>query len=193
MQSVHEDLMDVQSHPYRPELSLLRVFLGGAGYHAHAVGEIVRHAAAEGTLEDAPGLDPVDYEGAELAYVEGMEPVPSVSHDWDDESIYLDVETLLEGGRPDRTVPADAELFPPDLTEEEAAELECWADVALETERARPSYSDQLWHRMMQEASLPPVSGGGPDGMDFPRLKTAAERAQDMADLIEFYRQNPQT
>lgn len=43
-----------------------------------------------------------------------------------------------------------------------------------------------------------PISGGGPepddqgdDPMGFPRVKTAADRRQDMADVAEFYRLNP--
>jgi len=144
--------------PYHPELALLRVWLAGHGYHEGAIAAIGRYASEEGTLEGlvASGLlEPIDYEGAEFAFVEGSEPVPYDSHLWgnptgeesmlrpmDDtwfpsNTIRLDVELELEPLEDprwddDRT---EAPEVPPPLTDEERDALpddgtpdESWTD-----------------------------------------------------------------
>lgn len=92
--------MTVYSHPCRPELGLLRIFLAGQEYSAHARERIVCYAAREGTLEGCPELEPEDMEGAELVFVDGMEPVSQTDPEWEDPAIAIDLDTLLEHGRP---------------------------------------------------------------------------------------------
>src|SRR5262249_47948118 len=82
MATVQHSTPGVHSHPFRPELVLLKIALQTAGYHHHAVAEIVAHVAREGTIEGAPGLEPDDYETAESILEPGCEPVPMTSHEW---------------------------------------------------------------------------------------------------------------
>jgi hypothetical protein len=102
---VEIEIATPQSHPYRPELSLLRVRLLALGYHQAATERIVAYAAREGTLEGAPGLEAENMEAAETVFVEGMEANVSTDHQWyegrschQEAPVYLDVESLLLAG-----------------------------------------------------------------------------------------------
>ncbi len=91
--------VSVYSHPYRPELPALRVWLLSEGYHASAVETIVTHAAEHGTLEglvDSGWLVEMDEAEAEAMFVGAMSPVPHVSSEWDDPGVWTDAESLCE-------------------------------------------------------------------------------------------------
>lgn len=99
MQSLSHEPVSVYSHPYRPELLALRIWILTAGYHASAVETIVSHAAAHGTLEGlvrSGWLELADEAEAEAVFVNAMAPVPHVSAEWDDEGIWTDAESLCE-------------------------------------------------------------------------------------------------
>ena len=63
-------------------LTLLRVFLATEGYCQHAIEAVLAYAAAEGTIEGCPELDPEDYETAEGWLETGYPAVPMTSHAW---------------------------------------------------------------------------------------------------------------
>lgn len=92
MSTLSHEPVSVYSHPYRPELSLLRVWLLRNGYHPLAVETISSHAAAHGTLEglvQTYWLEAEDEALAEQVFVGAMEPVPHVSHEWDDPGVWM--------------------------------------------------------------------------------------------------------
>jgi hypothetical protein len=68
--------------PDRQQTSLLATVLGTLGYHANAIESITAHAAAEGTIDGAPGLEPEDVEAAESALETGYETVAWTSPEW---------------------------------------------------------------------------------------------------------------
>jgi hypothetical protein len=161
MATVQYEPASVYSHPYRPEQALLRIRLAAEGYHPTATEAIVSYAATEGTVEGAPGLDPVDYEHAEWALETGCEAVPQTDPAWDEHTswpgqgpvyqtkgaVYVaDAWVFLVGAldRVCRAVPADAVIVPPELEPE-----------------PDPSDVDRGW--AAECLSLPPISGGSPD------------------------------
>lgn len=130
MPTLPNESVSVYSHPYRPELACLRVWLNRHNYHPHAVETIVGHAAAYGTLEGlvrAQWLDAADEAEAEGIFVTGMEPVPQVSHEWDDPGVWIDaqstIEALADARRLDERIAALADDMPRRHTLEERAEF----------------------------------------------------------------------
>jgi hypothetical protein len=178
MSTLHEGPVTVQSHPYRPELSLLRHYLGAQEYTENARDRIVSYAASQGTLEGAPELEPGDSEGAELAYVEGMEPVPSCSPEWDEHAtgpdgapVYIDLQTLLEGGSTANLFAAIAGSYLDMLTDEQidalAAELDAEDDlepIDSDAPDAGRSWSEHFAELIAtgRASALPRISGGAP-------------------------------
>jgi len=96
MLNLPESPVSVYSHPYRPELSLLRVWLITQSYHPLAVETIVSHAAAYDTLHglvDCQWLDASDEAEAEAVFVGGMLPVSHCSAEWEDPGIWIDLDS----------------------------------------------------------------------------------------------------
>lgn len=83
MASVPHEAVTVQSHPYRPELALLRVRLAEWGYTPNALEAIVSHAAAEGTTVGAL-IHPEDVAAAEEVLETAAEPVRLTDPAWDE-------------------------------------------------------------------------------------------------------------
>lgn len=85
-------------HPaVRPGLDALAAFLADEGYSSHSTGRIIDHVAREGTLGglvESGYLEPADEAAAEDIYVRNLQPMPQCGRDWQDESIYLDVDSL---------------------------------------------------------------------------------------------------
>lgn len=204
--------MTVQPHsrPYHPEYGLLRIFLRGHGYTSQAATAIVTHVVREGTIEGAPGLEPVDYEGAETVYVDGMEAICSCDPAWDEHATgqgfddalpfaptYIDLESLLRAGCP--PVPPG-----PDPTREECEAIVASWDLhhdremaRIEAERPEPLVSEfepseedwaeyrHIFDQLDREQLRGLVSGGSPEADDdFPRVKTQAEHMRDLAEWI---------
>jgi len=128
-------------------LGALQSWLRDNHYSVHAIDAVIAHAAEEGTPTGSPYLDPEDEAAATEAFVAAMPAVSGCSNDWDDPSIYLDVDTLLEAGRP--RIPTDA-LVPPELDPEPYA----------------PTEEEELFAAAFAaadaEPGLPPIVGGAP-------------------------------
>ena len=138
---IAQNPVSVYSHPYRPELAMLRVWLNHEGYHPSAVERIVSYAAEEGTLEglvDQGWLEPADYEYATDLFTMGMEPVPHVSAEWDDPGIWIDLDSYEQA-------------------------IERYARLH------------------------------GPDEFgDFPRVASAADKAQAAAEMVAWFAEHPE-
>jgi hypothetical protein len=121
----------------RKAVAELGVLLDEYGYSPTIRESICRYTAANGTPTGAPGLDPEDEHDAELVFVAELEPVPFDSPAWDrDTSVILDAGMLADGTHP----------FPiPTVGDDDRAEPDDFAAAALE------------------DLTLPPVCGGGPD------------------------------
>jgi hypothetical protein len=65
-------------------LDRLACWLAGEGYHQAAIARLLIYTYREGTPTGAPDLDREDEEMAEHAFVEGQEPMPGVSAEWDE-------------------------------------------------------------------------------------------------------------
>jgi hypothetical protein len=107
---------------FQPGLDALSAFLAENQYSMHAIDRILAHAAAHGTPTGSPYLDGEDESGANDAFVDGLESVLLDSPGWDDPSVFLDVDSILEAAQglddADRSIPAGAVLVPPELDDD---------------------------------------------------------------------------
>jgi hypothetical protein len=125
MANVPRDSVPLHRRPVdpalRPGIGALHVWLLiEKDYPQAALERIVRHVAAEGTLEGAEDLDPEDRAEAEHVFTEALASVPFDDPAWDDPRVYLDVESILVAARgpddvADRSIPAGEVLIPPEL------------------------------------------------------------------------------
>jgi hypothetical protein len=127
-------------------------------YNPHYARAIADHAGREGELSGAVAAGLLDREHEDDAteiFVESLADVPPDSLAWTHPGIYLDVDSLLEGGRPDRSIPPDAVLLPPELdpegpyapTAEDLADYGAWLEAL---------------DRDQMAALVAPIAGGAP-------------------------------
>lgn len=98
-------IMQPQRIVFQPALRALDAWLEDQSYSAHCRERIVRHVAHHDELAGAVisgHLDPEDEEVATEIFAESLPAVDRDHPSWDDPSVWLDVETLLECGRPVR-------------------------------------------------------------------------------------------
>jgi hypothetical protein len=126
----------------QPALDALDAYLRRNNYSQHARESIVRHAAAEGTPTGSPYLESEDEAGATGAFTRAMDAVPYDSPAWDDPSVWLDVDSIMDAA-------AAAAVEPPDDWKGSAAAG--WALIPPE----------------LEDMELPPVCGGGPEDEPF--------------------------
>jgi hypothetical protein len=137
-----------------PDLTRLAAFLCEREYSSLARGTVLSYAAATGTLEGCPMLEPEDRPDADALLEAAWPPVPSASHAWEDADrrgydgppcgwTVPDAEELHDrarvSARIDRLI-ADAAPVPPELdvidgeadpfepTAEDLADLAAWSD-----------------------------------------------------------------
>jgi hypothetical protein len=123
---VHAPSVPLYRNPApRPGLAALVGWLLEQRYSSHAIGWIESHVAVHGTLAGSL-MEPEDEAAAEEAFVEGQDAVPGDSDAWNRPDACIDVESLLEPRRAaavepragDRSIPADAAIMPPELTDD---------------------------------------------------------------------------
>ena len=178
MATVHDNVVTSKSHPYRPELSLLRIFLAGQGYTENARETIVSFAAREGTLEGGTRNWSRGTRRSRTVFCDGMEAVPPCSPSWDEHAtspegapVYIDLDTLIEGGSTANLLAAVAGSYLDNLTDEQidalSAELAVEEDDLVEPITSDAPDAGRSWSEHMAELiatgrtrALPAISGG---------------------------------
>jgi hypothetical protein len=100
----HSDRIPFHVNPHLAAASLeMGLTLDDLGYSRHYVDQIIRHAAAAGTIVGSP-VDPEDEAAVEAAFVEAldaMNPVPYDDPAWDrDTAVIFDAAMLAAGNHP---------------------------------------------------------------------------------------------
>lgn len=207
----------IMARAIQPEpLAALQAWLMDQHYSQHATEQIVAWTEFEGTPTGSPYLDREDEATANEVFIEAMPLVRHTSNDWDDAGIWIDLDTLLEAGRP-AGIPVE-DLVPPELDpEEDAAIVAGWGESpSIDPEPYEPTPEDELAYAAWQAAGEPsidpgpsepaesfeaaaavppPISGGapaGPTAEDWADYREWAERVDRLEALLRDLPDDPQ-